>query len=66
MNNFDFNSYHMLGLSGGGWTTVLFSAIDERTSQSYSVAGSFPMFMRSDSKNIGDYEQITPELIQYC
>ena len=61
-NNFDFNSYHMLGISGGGWTTVLFSAIDDRTSQNYSVAGSFPMFMRSDSKNIGDYEQIIPEL----
>ena len=61
-NNFDFNSYHMLGISGGGWTTVLFSAIDDRTSQNYSVAGSFPVFMRSDSKNIGDYEQIIPEL----
>ena len=60
--NFDFNSYHMLGISGGGWTTVLFSAIDDRISESYSVAGSFPMFMRSDSKNIGDYEQIIPEL----
>ena len=60
--NFDFNSYHMLGISGGGWTTVLFSAIDDRISQNYSVAGSFPMFMRSDSKNIGDYEQTIPEL----
>jgi len=61
--NFNFNSYHMLGISGGGWTTVLFSAIDDRISQNYSVAGSFPMFMRSDSKNIGDYEQMIPELI---
>jgi hypothetical protein len=60
--NFNFNSYHMLGISGGGWTTVLFSAIDDRISQNYSVAGSFPMFMRSDSKNIGDYEQMIPEL----
>ena len=60
--NFNFNSYYMLGISGGGWTTVLFSAIDDRISESYSVAGSFPMFMRSDSKNIGDYEQIIPEL----
>ena len=60
--NFNFNSYYMLGISGGGWTTVLFSAIDNRISESYSVAGSFPMFMRSDSKNIGDYEQIIPEL----
>ena len=60
--NFDFNSYHMLGISGGGWTTILFSAIDDRILQNYSVAGSFPMFMRSDSKNIGDYEQMIPEL----
>ena len=52
--NFDFDSYYMMGISGGGWTTVLFSAIDDRILQSYSVAGTFPMFMRSDSKNIGD------------
>jgi len=62
--NFDFNSYYMVGISGGGWTTVLFSAIDDRILQSYSVAGTFPMFMRSDSKNIGDYEQTLPELYQ--
>jgi|TARA_B110000495_G_C22982332_1_gene577595 hypothetical protein len=60
--NFDFDSYYMVGISGGGWTTVLFSAIDDRISQSYSVAGTFPIFMRSDVKNIGDYEQIIPEL----
>mgnify|MGYP006412293159 CR=1 FL=1 len=60
--NFDFDSYYMMGISGGGWTTVLFSAIDDRISQSYSVAGTYPIFMRSDSKNIGDYEQIIPEL----
>jgi len=60
--NFDFDSYHMIGISGGGWTTVLFSAIDDRVLQSYSVAGTFPMFMRSDPKNIGDYEQNIPEL----
>ena len=60
--NFNFDSYYMMGISGGGWTTVLFSAIDDRISQSYSVAGTYPIFMRSDSKNIGDYEQIIPEL----
>ena len=60
--NFDFDSYYMMGISGGGWTTVLYSAIDDRISQSYSIAGTFPIFMRSDSKNVGDYEQIIPEL----
>ena len=62
--NFNFNSYYMVGISGGGWTTVLFSAIDDRITQSYSVAGTVPMFMRSDSKNIGDYEQRVPEFYQ--
>ena len=60
--NYSFDSYYMLGISGGGWTTVMFSAVDDRISQSYSIAGTLPMFMRSDSKNIGDYEQIVPEL----
>ena len=59
--NFDFDSYYMMGISGGGWTTVLFSAIDDRISQSYSVAGTVPIFMRTNS-DIGDYEQIIPEL----
>ena len=62
--SFNFDSYYMVGISGGGWNTVLFSAIDDRISQSYSVAGSFPIFMRSDSKNIGDYEQTLLELYQ--
>jgi len=60
--NFNFDSYYMVGISGGGWTAVLFSAIDDRILQSYSVAGTFPMFMRSDPENIGDYEQTLPEL----
>ena len=60
--NYDFNSYHMVGISGGGWTTTLVAAIDERISQSFSVAGSYPMFLRSDTKNFGDYEQHNLEL----
>ena len=60
--NYDFNSYHMVGISGGGWTTTLAAAIDDRFSQSFSVAGSYPMFLRSDTKNFGDYEQHNLEL----
>ena len=60
--NYDFNSYHMVGISGGGWTTTLAAAIDDRISQSFSVAGSYPMFLRSDAKNFGDYEQHNLEL----
>jgi len=58
---FDFDSYYMIGLSGGGWTAVIYSAIDPRITQSYSVAGSFPLWLRADPKNFGDYEQNLPE-----
>jgi len=58
---FDFDSYYMIGLSGGGWTTVVYSAIDPRITQSYSIAGSFPIWLRADSRNFGDYEQNLPE-----
>ena len=60
--NYDFDSYHMIGISGGGWTTTLVAAIDDRITQSFSVAGSYPMFLRSDTKNFGDYEQHHLEL----
>jgi len=62
--NYDFSSYHMIGISGGGWTVTLYSAIDNRISQTYSIAGSVPIYLRSISENRGDYEQWLPELYQ--
>lgn len=59
---YNFDSYYMTGISGGGWTTILYSAIDDRISQSYPVAGSFPIYLRATSANFGDYEQTIPEL----
>lgn len=48
----------MIGLSGGGWTTTLAAAVDQRIARSYSVAGSYPLFLRFNSaKNWGDWEQ---------
>ena len=52
----------MIGLSGGGWTTVAYSAIDERISDSFSVSGSIPFYLRVDSRDMGDYEQTNIEL----
>ena len=60
--NYDYDDYYMVGISGGGWTTVVYSAIDERVSKSYSVAGSYPLHLRYEAKNLGDYEQINPDL----
>ena len=59
---YDFKRYSMIGLSGGGWTTVVYSAIDERISDSFSVGGSIPFYLRVDSRDMGDYEQTNIEL----
>jgi len=55
--NYNFESYYMVGISGGGWTTTLVTALDDRISKSYSVAGSLPFFLRNDVQDLGDYEQ---------
>lgn len=51
----------MIGLSGGGWTTVVYSAIDPRVRRSYPVAGSLPRRLRGE-RDVGDYEQDLPGL----
>jgi len=61
---YNFKRYSMIGLSGGGWTTVVYSAIDERISDSFSVAGSIPFYLRVDDRDMGDYEQRNIELYQ--
>ena len=59
---YNFKRYSMIGLSGGGWTTVVYSAKDERISDSFSVGGSIPFYLRVDSRDMGDYEQTNIEL----
>ena len=60
--NFDYTNYHMIGISGGGWTSVMYPAIDQRISHVFSVAGSVPLELRTHQSDKGDYEQILPEL----
>ncbi len=53
----------MVGLSGGGWTTVLAAAIDPRIKLSISVSGSMPIYARRFYPgSIGDAEQMLPAL----
>ena len=61
---YDFKQYSMIGLSGGGWTTVVYSAIDERISNSFSVGGSMPIYLRVAERDMGDYEQTNIDLYQ--
>ena len=62
---YNFKRYSMVGLSGGGWTTIAYSAIDERISDSFSIGGSIPFYLRVDSRDMGDYEQTNIELYKH-
>ena len=60
---FNYDEIHMLGISGGGWTTTIYAAIDTRIMQSFPVAGSYPIYLRSESRrDWGDFEQTLPDL----
>ncbi|HAV63189.1 MAG TPA: hypothetical protein DCY13_12585 [Verrucomicrobiales bacterium] len=55
----DFPSYrafHMTGLSGGGWTTTVYAAIDPTIQCSFPVAGTIPLYLRTGD-SVGDREQ---------
>lgn len=58
---FKYHQIHMIGISGGGWTTTLYAAIDPRILHSFPVAGSVPLYLRTN-RDWGDYEQTLPQL----
>lgn len=52
----------MAGVSGGGWMSTVYPAIDTRITESVSVAGSLPMFLKylpteGRFRDVGDWEQ---------
>lgn len=56
LEELDVDEVAMTGVSGGGWTTTLVAALDERVRISLPVAGSLPLALR-DATDIGDTEQ---------
>jgi len=63
--NYDFDSFHMIGLSGGAWTVTLYSAIDDRIESSYAVSGPLPRFLTINVPgNEGHYEANHVELLE--
>lgn len=59
----NYSGIYMCGLSGGGWTTSLYQAIDTSVTYSFPVAGSWPMPVRTAFyPAIGDFEQSYPAL----
>jgi pimeloyl-ACP methyl ester carboxylesterase len=55
-NRRDLEEIDMIGLSGGGWTTTVYAAIDPRIVKSFPVAGTLPLYLRGDHYN-HDLEQ---------
>ena len=58
----EYSQVSMLGVSGGGWTTTLMSALIPEIQRSMSFAGSLPLFLRTFGSDRGDYEQVMPPL----
>ena len=61
-SNYSFSEFHLVGISGGGWTSTIYPALDPRISKSFSVAGSLPLSLRNVVDDVGDYEQFHPKL----
>jgi len=55
----NYRAFHMAGLSGGGWTTTVYAAIDPRIQCSFPVAGTIPLYLRTGG-SVGDLEQFEP------
>ena len=66
----NYSAIYMSGLSGGGWVTSVYPAIDTSITMSFPVAGSWPMPVRfAFYPQLGDYEQtylpVFTELLDY-
>jgi hypothetical protein len=58
-----YRDFSMAGLSGGGWTTTVYAAIDPRITLSFPIAGTLPLYLRHDG-SVGDLEQTLPAFYQ--
>jgi hypothetical protein len=61
LGKYKYKRVDMVGLSGGGWTTNLISAVDDRIKYSFNIAGSIPLYYRVGG-SIGDIEQFLPQM----
>jgi|GEM_PF-2043438 len=65
LDNQPYDEVSMIGVSGGGWITVLYASMDTRIKSSYSVAGTLPSFLKGPpcgNGYLGDYEQAATEI----
>jgi hypothetical protein len=55
-----YEQFAMAGLSGGGWTTTVYAAIDPTITTSIQIAGTMPLHLLWPA-SVGDREQTLPE-----
>jgi hypothetical protein len=55
-----YKEIHIAGLSGGGWTTTMYAAVDPTVRLSFPVAGTIPLYLRTGG-SVGDKEQYLDE-----
>lgn len=63
LDKYNYERVSMMGLSGGGWTTTVYAAMDTRIYSSYPVAGTMPRYLLSIYPNQGaslGFEYIHP------
>jgi hypothetical protein len=61
-----FTAIYMTGLSGGGWTTSVYPAMDSSISISFPVSGSWPLGIRMDLRDSEQgYLPVFGELLDY-
>lgn len=63
-NNYKLDSIFMIGISGGGWTTTMYAAIDDRIDKSFPVGSMLPLFISLNAPIMPHYEGIVPELYE--
>jgi len=64
LDEWDYQSVDIVGLSGGGWTALLVGAVEPKIRKIVSVAGFLPMRHRNKSRDFGDSEQVSSSFYQ--
>lgn len=63
IKDYQIDKFSMVGLSGGGWSTQLYTAMDTDVLKSYSIAGSTPIEIKLQNfEDLGDLEQYDPRI----
>ena len=60
----NYSAIYMCGLSGGGWVTSVYPAMDAAVSMSFPVAGSWPIPVKDIFYSGGDFEQYYPPVFR--